>query len=675
MDNQNSLSRVLTLDDLTEPIGKQRNSTFYNGKIQMYRCPECGHRALEFATVTEQYHCWACGIRGITPAGRELIRQQWLNEHPQAVITPKPAAPAGQKPAGQKPERRQPQPRFLPPVADNSAILPMLEDYVPLPDKELRQIHDISEEPGVTGDQKVVRDWLERQQIPLAVAREMRWGVASRKLHLRKGEKNGEKNANDEAQTCPCIVFRNYVEGYCCNAKFRSASDLKGFDQLSSVTPCAPYNIDALRPQPDQPGPRILFYTEGEKDTLTLHRLGFRPAIGAASGAQTNLERSFAAFARWLEPVEEVVIVGDMDQPGRLMTANAARFFGAKRVRVAAWDQRLWGKDITEVAQQHGDELAASLVMQAQPVPQPGIEDFSSPEAVAEALRSAMGQYDHGYSLGIGPLTDRHLRLTASQGGLIIATGVPGTGKTDFLNYLTMSVVNQKRSHVCFCSFETPNKYRHAGTLAQVWAGVSDLRDMQPDEARPFVETVMHHITHISFPTEPATPEAILQRADQVRLQHPDLELLIVDPYLYLELTEGRNITETSAIRLMLRTFQQWALRHRIWVVIVAHPRKLQKQDGSPELEEIDMYSIAGSANWANIADMIFSLRRIVSTEHGYDYTRLSVLKVRDQSVCTPGDVFYLRLPCGRYMECDSEADAKAHKANTGDVGAWGVES
>ena len=46
--------------------------------------------------------------------------------------------------------------------------------------------------------------------------------------------------------------------------------------------------------------------------------------------------------------------------------------------------------------------------------------------------------------------------------------------------------------------------------------------------------------------------------------------------------------------------------QHGIWVIIVAHPRSLKKQSGKDELEEIDMYTISGSANWANLADFIF---------------------------------------------------------------------
>ena len=46
-------------------------------------------------------------------------------------------------------------------------------------------------------------------------------------------------------------------------------------------------------------------------------------------------------------------------------------------------------------------------------------------------------------------------------------------------------------------------------------------------------------------------------------------------------------------------------------------------------MEDINMYTISGSANWANLADFILSITRINEPDRAF--TRLDVLKVRDQ--------------------------------------------
>lgn len=136
------------------------------------------------------------------------------------------------------------------------------------------------------------------------------------------------------------------------------------------------------------------------------------------------------------------------------------------------------------------------------------------------------------------------------------------------------------------------------------------------------------------------------------------LEYLYIDPYLFMEMNTAQGTTETQAIKSMLTQMQTWGRNNKIWVIIVAHPRKLAKLTGKNELEEIDMYTIAGSANWANLADFIFSISRINEPDRAF--TRLDMLKVRDQDLCQTGTVLYVRQPCGRYDERESEEQIMA---------------
>lgn len=97
----------------------------------------------------------------------------------------------------------------------------------------------------------------------------------------------------------------------------------------------------------------------------------------------------------------------------------------------------------------------------------------------------------------------------------------------------------------------------------------------------------------------------------------------------------------------MLTKFQTWGRVNHIWVVIVAHPRGLKTVNGRNELEAINMYTISGSANWANLADFILTVSRISEPDRAF--TRIDMLKVRDQELCRTGTVYYTRRPCGRY--------------------------
>lgn len=59
------------------------------------------------------------------------------------------------------------------------------------------------------------------------------------------------------------------------------------------------------------------------------------------------------------------------------------------------------------------------------------------------------------------------------------------------------------------------------------------------------------------------------------------------------------------------------------------------------------------------IADFILSITRINEPDRAF--TRLDVLKVRDQELCRTGTVYYTRQPCGRYEEHESEEECSSN--------------
>ena len=135
------------------------------------------------------------------------------------------------------------------------------------------------------------------------------------------------------------------------------------------------------------------------------------------------------------------------------------------------------------------------------------------------------------------------------------------------------------------------------------------------------------------------------------------LEEILDEVLLFAE--KGTPIeADHDHIKAMLTKFQTWGRVNHIWVVIVAHPRGLKTVNGRNELEAINMYTISGSANWANLADFILTVSRISEPDRAF--TRIDMLKVRDQELCRTGTVYYTRRPCGRYEEHESEEECRA---------------
>jgi twinkle protein len=469
----------------------------------------------------------------------------------------------------------------------------------------------------------------------------------------------------------PAIAYCNYLDGKIINVKFRSVQQhpvtgewSKLFCQVSPTKPCAPYGIDSINLlRPDAQPIRQLIITEGEKDRLTLMTCRFPYVLSIANGASTNIEESHEAFDEWIQQAGEIIICGDTDRPGRRLVKLLIEQYQT-RAKVTTLPQGK--KDISEVYEAFGSREVQRIIAEAQGISDADIYDLS--EHKEDILDIMMGNYDRGYEVGMGGLTDGIFHPT-SEGGLIILTGRPNSGKTDFLNCLMAHLMYHNQKRVAFFSFEKPIKGKHVREIARIALGVRNTEDMDgaesPEEARQENRRVLDFLSEhmVDFDTKTRLPdsnyiigmmEAMMNRKKQ------KIDYLVIDPYVFINMTEGGSrATETEKVRLMLTKLQAWSRTRHIWTVVVAHPR-IQYKDGHEAFPPLDIYSVAGSAQWANLADFLLTVNRISKPEEGKMFTIVEMLKVRDQEFCHPGKVYYVRQPCGRYDERESENDCIA---------------
>lgn len=469
----------------------------------------------------------------------------------------------------------------------------------------------------------------------------------------------------------PAIAYCNYLDGKIINVKFRSVQQhpvtgewSKLFCQVSPTKPCAPYGIDSINLlRPDAQPIRQLIITEGEKDRLTLMTCGFPYVLSIANGASTNIEESHEAFDEWIQQAGEIIICGDTDRPGRRLVKLLIEQYQT-RAKVTTLPQGK--KDISEVYEAFGSREVQRIIAEAQGISDADIYDLS--EHKEDILDIMMGNYDRGYEVGMGGLTDGIFHPT-SDGGLIILTGRPNSGKTDFLNCLMAHLMYHNQKRVAFFSFEKPIKGKHVREIARIALGVRNTENMDgaesPEEARQENQKVVDYLSEhmVDFDTKTRLPdsnyiigmmEAMMNRKKQ------KIDYLVIDPYVFINMTEGGSrATETEKVRLMLTKLQAWSRTRHIWTVVVAHPR-IQYKDGHEAFPPLDIYSVAGSAQWANLADFLLTVNRISKPEEGKMFTIVEMLKVRDQEFCHPGKVYYVRQPCGRYDERESENDCIA---------------
>ena len=70
---------------------------------------------------------------------------------------------------------------------------------------------------------------------------------------------------------------------------------------------------------------------------------------------------------------------------------------------------------------------------------------------------------------------------------LIIMTGMPNSGKTDFLNDLTSRIMRDTERFVCYLSFEVPDKDKHIAHLVHLLLGKANTTAYTDEQLTPIL--------------------------------------------------------------------------------------------------------------------------------------------------------------------------------------------
>lgn len=666
----------LTLDALRQIKGG-------GSKNARVTCPICGHKTCDVKRDNGLFHCWR------QPDHKGIIHElRSLNHKESSCIDRQYYAHARnqqkklKKDKGYVPTSTDDYQEISPEV--RSRLYPICP-FAPEEEEErqafIQHFHPsnlqvrcpkaqpLLSAPELQHLQSQVRSYLQAMGISPEVAKRERVMCAYTSQRVDDSRREDPQGA----EPVPAIAYCNWLSGRIINVKLRTVSlnPLTGewskhFEQISPYKPCAPYGIHSLDPlRPGAEPIHQLIFTEGEKDRLTLLTCGFPYVLSIANGAATNIEESHEAFEEWILQAEEIIICGDKDKPGRGLEIQLLDRYKS-RAKVVSLPQGM--KDISEAYQAFGAHEVRRIISEAQEVDADEVYDLSQHQD--EIMRSMMGMDDKGYDVGMGTLTDGIFHPT-NEGGLIVLTGIPNSGKTDFLNCLTTHLMYHCQKRIAYFSFELPKKSKHVRNIARIALGVSDTATLDgiatPEEARlenqKALGFLMRHM--VDFDTKSRLPDSdnIITMAEQ-EMRKRGLDYLIIDPYIFVDMTEGGSrATETEKVRLMLTKLQAWSRAKHVWTIIVAHPR-IQYKDGHEDFPPLDIYAIAGSAQWANLADFLLTVRRVDKPQEHKVFTLVEMLKVRDQELCHPGKVYYTRQPCGRYDERpDEQACIREHAA------------
>ena len=409
------------------------------------------------------------------------------------------------------------------------------------------------------------------------------------------------------ATNCDTVVmaFPYYRNGELLNVKYRDAR--KNMTQEQDPEPCC-WNIDHCVKA------ETVYITEGEFDAATLVECGFDAACSVDKGAPNVNDESADKKCECVmncmdvfETAAEIVLVTDKDPNGLRLEKELIARIGAGKCFTCRYPADC--KDINDVLVKHGREAVIRCVSEAEPVPVPGLHEFG------EFRDRILKLYRHGTPRGLTtgwPELDAF--FTLQPGSLNIITGIPMSGKSEFVHAMMVNAIRLNDWKIGIFSPEMLPEEELFANFAEKIIGKPffgpEASRIEPEELERAL-ALADAAVKVILPEEDRTPtlDEILTAARVAVVRH-GIRALVLDPYNEIESSRPAAMTETEYISKVLSRLRQFARRYQLWVGMVAHPTKLQKDQRTGEYPVPTPYDISGSANWRNKADNCLSLWR-----------------------------------------------------------------
>lgn len=229
-----------------------------------------------------------------------------------------------------------------------------------------------------------------------------------------------------------------------------------------------------------------------------------------------------------------------------------------------------------------------------------------------------------------------------------LVTGIPGHGKSTWLDAMMINLYQQNGWGWAVFSAENWPLERHAATLMGQYLRkpLSEFSDKEFIQ----VSTEIHQGFQFLCPNEEDyTVEHILELASSC-CQDPKVKGIVIDPWNELDHSRPTAMTETEYISRCLTRIRRFARAHEVHVFLVAHPTKLKKNPTTDQFPVPGPYDVSGSAHFRNKADNCICIWRDV--EDLKNETIVYVQKIRFREV---GKVGQCKLTydwrSGRFMD------------------------
>lgn len=319
-------------------------------------------------------------------------------------------------------------------------------------------------------------------------------------------------------------------------------------------------------------------------------------------------------------------------------------------------DSKWYRKDANEVLMRDGAGLLSAFVQTAEPLPIRGLLRFH--EYYDDIIKHYYLELKDGQGVSTGwGSVDKYYKVV--PGELTIVTGVPNSGKSEWIDALLANLSEMHGWTFAMCSMEK-RATDHARQLAEKFVGrpffdlpyARGVKRMTFDELDAAMDWVDDRFHLIRYEDEQLPSVDWVLEIAKAAVYRYGIRGLVIDPYNELDHQRPSSMSETEYVSQMLTKVKRFAQTAGVHVWFVAHPKQLREWKGQAP----NLYDISGSAHFINKADNgIVVHRNRDPNSQSAAQVEILVRKVRNKAAGTIGDCVleYERIN-GRYLDMEN---------------------
>jgi twinkle protein len=381
----------------------------------------------------------------------------------------------------------------------------------------------------------------------------------------------------------PTIQFNYFRNGELINIKSRGKNkDFKLFKDAELIF----YNLDATIDN------ETIIICEGEMDALAIYECGFKNVISVPNGAglgKINFEYLDNCIDSFSDNTKFLLAL-DNDKAGLNLQNELARRLGFENCSKITFKDC---KDANDCLIKYGVKVVIDCINEAKEYPIVGV--FNALDIERDIYEYYNNGLPSGCGIGVGEI-DMHIKF--QEGYLTTITGIPGHGKSEFLDFLLCRLNISHDWKTALYSPENHPLELHFSKFAEKISGkpFEGTNRLSPIDLKNLIE---YHAKNFFFinPENDFTLDNILAAVKQL-VRKKGIKAFVIDAWNKIDHKYTTN--ETKYISEQLDIITRFCEINKVHCFLVAHPTKIQKDKATGKYEIPNLYSISGSANFYN---------------------------------------------------------------------------